>query len=291
LGGCAAISGLDQIQESECAPNCDAGADRTIDSPVGDDSPTGTDATQEATSEDSSQHEAASDDSGGNDGATGKDAQPDAPDASKDAGPDGASDASPDAPFDSGCGPLNVVNNCSACGDKCASTTTVETSSSCSGSTNGAGATCSYTCATGYLDCNGTLNPPDLDGCECHSPGATQANCGSNGCCPVQHSNGLGTSTSTFYDCVLSGTYNTQVAKDACIAFVGKANAAQCTPGQCVGPDGGANGDQLWCSSGSPTDCVCWTFAGPDVGHVHDQGASGQSNCFCPNAAADPTYN
>lgn len=289
LGGCAAISGLDQIQETECAPNCDAGTvdaviDHTVDAPpMGDDS--GFDATQDTTGDDGSQPEGSSGDSStGNDASDGGMSDGPSGDAKTD-----ASDGGVDAPFDSGCGPLNTISNCSACGDTCAASGTSQTSATCSGQVNGAGATCSYTCATGYLDCNASLNPPNLDGCECHSPGATQANCGSNGCCPVQHNNGLGQTNSTFYDCVVPGTYNSTLAKDACTSFVGQANASQCQQFGCVAPDGGPTADNVWCSNGSATDCVCWDFTGPDVGSVHDQGAAG--SCYCPIKGLDPSYN
>lgn len=282
LGGCAAIAGLDQIQETECAPNCDAGTvdaivDHTVDSPLqGDDSqPPQSDATQDTTGDDTGQPEASSDDS-----STGHDSgMADGPttDAS-----DGGPDAPADAPFDSGCGPLDTTSNCSACGDKCAvsGTAASQTSTSCKGPVNGAGATCSYTCATGYLDCNASLNPPDLDGCECHSPGATPANCGSNGCCPVQHNNGLGMSNSTFYDCVVGGTYNSTLAKDACISYVGTANASECAQYNTMGCDDSGTYDLAWCSGmGGASDCICWFYSGPDTGKIYD---SGSTTCYCP---------
>jgi len=280
-GGCAAITGLDSISEQDCAPNCNdaqAGKDVTVDVP-------GIDSTGPETSSglDTGSAEAAND-------ATQDTSKPvDASEASTEAGADAPADSpvapegsSPDAPFDSGCGDLNTTTNCSACGDHCAAVGAVQTSASCPGDTNGFGSTCAYTCATGYLDCNGATSPPNLDGCECHVPGATQSQCcaTSGGDCPVQHKNGLGQATSLFYDCVPAGTMNSQLADDACIAYVGAANAAQCQPYSDVID---AAAPDSWCSGAFTGDCICWTFSGQYVGTVYDakaQGAPTPSMCY-----------
>ena len=286
-GGCAAISGLDSIQEEECAPLCgdaQAGKDSTAADAPGVDTSTSPDTSTAADTSSGSDTGSVVDSTSPPVDAPSEVGPTDASEAStKDGGTDGAvdggEDGSPDAPFDSGCGPLNTTTNCSACGDKCAPTSTSVTSASCGGDSNGFGATCSYTCATGYLDCNGATNPPDLDGCECHVPGATQSQCcaTSGGDCPVQHKNGLGQSTSLFYDCVPAGTINSQLANDACIAYVGAANAADCQP-YYASEDAAA--PDSWCSGAATGDCICWTFLGQYSGTVCDAKAAG---------APDPT--
>jgi hypothetical protein len=235
-------------------------------------------------------------DAGKHDGSTldaAKEVGVDAPaaEAAPEAAADVAQEAAPDAPpdvaaetgggFDSGCGPLNSVLNCSACGDTCAPVSASVTSAACPGAVDGTGATCSYTCATGYLDCDGLTNPPNLNGCECHVPGATPAQCcaASGGDCPVQHHNGLNQTSSIFYDCVPTGTMSAQLAQDACIAYVGAANAVQCqqyTEGDASVPDS-------YCSGSFTGDCVCWTYSGVYVGTVFDaqaQGAPDPTQCY-----------
>jgi hypothetical protein len=284
-GGCAAVTGLDSISEQDCAPLCgdaQAAKDVTIDVPA-----------QDSTSPDTSMAVETGGAEAGDDGpalpetstpvdaseAGAKESGTDAPsDSPAEVGPDAPFS---DAPFDSGCGNLNTTSNCSACGDKCASTSTSVTSVSCSGSTNGVGATCQYTCATGYLDCDMATNPPDLNGCECHAPGATQAQCcaTSGGDCPIQHKNGLGQSTSLFWDCVPAGTMNSLLAQDACIAYVGAAKASQCQPYLSFDDDSGV--PDSYCSGGTATgDCICWAYSGQYAGTVCDAKAIG---------APDPT--
>jgi hypothetical protein len=291
FGGCAAITGIDQITEQQCAPNCGA-ADGTVDA-LGDhggDQFVQGDDSQSAESGDDSTAEASND--GPAETSPPKDSGGDAP---KDTGSgidspvDSPPDVAVDAPFDSGCGPLNVPAHCSACPDTCASNAAVETSTSCSGQPNGQGATCSYTCATGYLDCN-SGNPPNTDGCECHVAGATQPSQCCSGACPVAHNNGLNQGTSAFVDCFTFASSAATVARDACVAFTG--NLGQCTQGQCLAVDGAADGDMVWCASGSPTACACWTYQGPNVGYVHDSGLPGNSNCYCADKTlGDTTYN
>jgi hypothetical protein len=279
IGGCAAISGLDSIQEKDCAPLCGDGqaTDVTVEG-SGNDSSSGADTSSgNDTGAGDSRADGSSGDGSGDTGSVDA-SESGVMDSGADAPPEGSS---PDAPFDSGCGDLNTVTNCSACGDKCASTVTVETSSSCSGDTNGFGATCSYTCATGYLDCNGATSPPNVDGCECHVPNATQDQCcaTSGGDCPIQHKNGLGQSTSLFYDCVPAGTINSQLAEDACVAYVGTANAGDCG---LYGPADGGAADS-WCSGPATGDCICWTYSGTYMGQVLDpkaQGLNPPSDCY-----------
>ena len=84
---------------------------------------------------------------------------------------DGAHDAGPDVFVDSGCGPLNTVTNCGACGNACDTTHSI--GASCDGTS------CQY---------NGLHREPhrlqpglplDLDGCE--TPTNTTTNCGGCG--------------------------------------------------------------------------------------------------------------
>jgi hypothetical protein len=233
--GCGVLSGLDQIQESDCAPNCDDG-----------------------------------DGSNGSDGTVATQTE----DASSDVAADGADV--------SGCGPLDTRENCSACGKTCAPLSGSVTMVSCSGMPNGAGAACQYMCATGHLDCNATTAPPDLDGCECAVMAtATISDCCGGGC-PILHTdNGFGKS---YYECSKSPL---QIALAACAAFTG--DRSQCSAGECTFDEGGLSGDSVVCSFGSPTDCVCWDYSGPDTNFVHDSGNA--ASCLCPDASADPPYN
>jgi hypothetical protein len=299
--GCAAVTGLDNISESDCAPNCnDAQAKQDVtnqqDGPGGDTS-TGPDV---VTHPDSS--------SGGNDSSLQQDTfvadtstgETSTGEGGKDGGVDSPVDTGPDvvfsdAPFDSGCGDLNTTDNCSACGDKCAAVSSSVTSASCPGSTNGTGATCTYTCATGYLDCNGALDPPDLDGCECHSPGAPASACGSGssgtpGCCPVTHADGLSGGTypsPTFYDCIAApsgGTgYTQDLATDACVEFTG--NQANCGAGECTNAQDAGTGDFVVCGSATATSaCACWEYMGPNNGKVTVATGSLLGQCLCPGS-------
>ena len=131
------------------------------------------------------------------------------------------------------------------------------------------------------------MDAPNTDGCECPYTGTTAPACCSD-TCPIQHNNGLNQGTSKFYDCTPLNTYNSTVAMDACTAFTG--NASQCTSGMCVAADGGTDGDVVVCSTGSATDCVCWTFQGPNVGYFHNPNlppGSGNQNCYCADKVLD----
>jgi hypothetical protein len=250
LAGCAAVTGLDSIRESPCAPDCGEAGEAT----PGD----------------------------GRD-AQGHDATAGVPvELRSEAGNDtlADSDATADSLGSTGCGPLNVPTNCSACGLSCAPTSSSVTRVTCAGEPDGTGATCSYGCATGWLDCDATTNPPDSNGCECRAPNATVADC-CEGSCPMQHDNGLNQSSSLFYDCSASPL---QIALDACAAFTG--DGAQCHSGECYLDDGGATGDQIVCSDGSPTSCICWEYSGSAPMHVYD---SSSAACVCPQGT-DATY-
>ena len=296
LAGCSAIAGLDSIQEESCAPNCGDAATMDSQAPPGDSSMQG-DSTQADTSPgtDSTSPDASMPvDSGMVDtGGGGQDTGViDTGSPPFDAG----------APFDSGCGDLNTTANCSACGDQCAGVGQMQTAAACCsggncpGLTDGQGNSCTYTCATGYLDCDGLAgtNPPNTNGCECHAPNATASQCCS-GTCPVPHVTGLvGQSyyptNENFYDCVPAGMMNLQLAQDACNAYVtarGGTGAANCAP---FGPTDGGPADSVCaiastnCGSactGFLGDCICWTSAGTYQGQVLDPVANGLNNqCY-----------
>jgi hypothetical protein len=292
LAGCAAVAGLESIQESPCPfpSGCDgsAGDDGSADSTVSVQD-TGTADTR--SSADTGGGEAAADsasDAKGTDGSAHEvdsghvDASDDAPpsDTDSEAGDvhDGAPpssdaeagthDAGHDAGHDgggadSGCGPLNTVTNCGACGVACPA----------SGDTAGvstavcAGTTCQYTCNTGYLDCNASA-APDTDGCECAWSGAITPVCCSGGACPSAHVTGYAMQPSgaseTFYDCETSVDAN--LAMDACTAYSG--NAAYCATGTC-----NTTGELVVCNFNIPSqDSVCWAYAGAAAGYAVDVG-------------------
>jgi hypothetical protein len=224
-------------------------------------------------------HEASTADAGG-------DAPADGP-VDSGVAPEGSS---PDAPFDSGCGPLNTTTNCSACGDKCASVAASETASTCPGDSNGFGATCSYTCAASHLDCNaGTA--PDLDGCECATPGVTNATCCS-GACPIAHDYDEDIINTTFYDCVAASTYNLTVAMDACTAYAGAGQCDVMGTYFCTLEDGGMAGDMVCSDGAGAAACACWGYDGLLLGQMvigPGKAAANPNNCECPEPT-DPKW-
>jgi hypothetical protein len=156
------------------------------------------------------------------------------------------------APDLNGCEtPTTTTANCGGCGNVCDKT---------SGTPTCNGTTCAYACNPGRSDCSQT--PPDLNGCECATPGC----CGSS--CQYTHIDGLG---QDFYDCVAPGVYDLAQATEACTAFTG--NASQCAAISCK------NGAGAVCSATSPTSCACWEYSGSATGHVHSSGSAGQ--CYC----------
>jgi hypothetical protein len=309
FAGCSAIAGLDSIQEQACAPNCGDAAVADSRAPV--DSSAQSDSAQVDTStvNDSSMTEDTSpvQDSG----TTTVDSGGPQDSGVIDTGT--IIDAPPvdDAPFDSGCGDLNSTSNCSACGDKCAPNSSSVTSQACCagtvcpGSTNGVNNSCQYTCATGYLDCDGPAgtNPPNTNGCECHVPGATASQCCAGGC-PVQHVDGLVGQTyypksDTFYDCVPAGTMNIQLAADACAAYVTARGGNAATNCGEFGPTDGGPPDSVCaitagnCGSnctGYDGDCICWTASGTYKGQVLDPVALGLDD-KCYTGQSSLTFN
>ena len=231
--GCAAITGLDQYVKGGADASSDAIADQTVSDVVHPDAPT-TDS-----GNDSSPPEDGGDAGPVQDG--GGDAE-DAGDAGNDAG-------------DAGCGPVNTINNCSACGAQC--DTTNASNTACNGTT------CVYQCKSGFSNCDAAA--PDLNGCECPTPTC----CGAG--CATTHSNGVGQS---FYDCVDAGTYDQTQAAKACTAYTN--NQFACSLATCTNDAG----DPLMCGNPDGGGCACWAYGGSANGHVH---LSGNTSCFCPD--------
>ncbi len=284
-GGCAAISGLGDITEEQCAPNCDGGvapAEDGASPPAEASSPN--DATLGQDTQVTPPSDGSSGDTGsvtmGNDGGSpGHDGSTPPDDAGVDApvGDTGTPDAGP--PEDAGCGPVDTVDNCSACGDKCAT----------SGSPACNGTTCLYSCPANTLDCNKTA--PDLDGCECTAP--STAACCSNSC-PIAHTydSNLG-AAAAYYSCTAAGTYSLTTATAACAAYTG--DSTQCDDLETFGcsfADGGLAGDMI-CSNGSSKACLCWAYDDAIKGTVGvgtQSGVGHPNNCPCPQLGA-PTWN
>jgi hypothetical protein len=202
--------------------------------------------------------------------------------ASEGEGGDGAPEG---GPLDSGaadggadCGPLDLLTNCGACGVVCAApdASGVALASCILGG-------CHYQCEPGYLDCNGPV-AANTDGCECATPGSTNAKCCGHGC-PTAHTAGFSMSgPATFYDC--ETTIDQGLALDACGAYAG--SVGYCIPILCGAPDGGS-GDQAVCNRDDPNrgpgdPCTCWDFDGAYAGWAR-KGSSAYS-CECPSGKA-----
>jgi hypothetical protein len=310
-GGCAAVTGLDSLQEQDCAPNCgdahtadvvtgdhtatpdvqqsetSSGDDTTIvESSAPEAAPeTGTEAGHDASSTDAPAESSAKD--GGEAGA-------DASDAAKETGPEAGTDATPDvvvtdtgvdAP-ETGCGATNTLQNCGACGQACSTGGTNGVKASGAGCT---GTTCLYQCNTGFLDCNASVSY-DPDGCECDTTLATTAACCGTAC-PVAHITGqnmpadAGAGTTNFYDCTPSGTYSQSLAVDACNAYFGPSNFCANAGGQCTNSQDAGTGDFVICGSQTATsECICWEYQGPNVGKVTTATGIELGNCICPGS-------
>ncbi len=228
LGACSVVEGLSQYNKESCPQGCDADTDADSAADTGE-PPT--------------------------DGAAPMDSAADA-----EAGTIviDASDGGSITAESGGCGPLDSVDNCGACGVACNATTGTST---CTGST------CTYACATGRSDCN--MTPPDTDGCEC----ATPACCGS--ACQTSHADGVG---QPYFDCNAAATYTETAAFSACTAY---ARSVGSSAANCVGG--------LKCSGSSvPTVCFttstgacasyCWQYTG-----VYADGGPGTVwDCACP---------
>jgi hypothetical protein len=298
--GCATVSGLDQIRESPCAPDC--GASVSDDSSIGPEGSADTSLTVDSWQAGDSTGDDGAEDAGGPDATFDTTSPADAPadetsaadasDAPSDGG-DAASDSadgSPDATNDGGCGPTNTTSNCGACGTSCAAApSSAVATATCTGNS------CTYTCQGGHLDCNASV-APNADGCECATPGTISATCCPSNACPTQHVTGFPTGQTgldqTFYDC--STTVAEQVAMDACNQYSGPnpvTNKSNCQTNTQFGVTC-TNGDMVVCNFLSGTqDCVCWAYQGPATGWAVSSGST--SMCLCPGgstAAGDMQY-
>ena len=231
--GCAAISGLDQYVKGDVDASLDAPTDTTTKDVVAEDAPPS---------------------DSGNDVSVS--------DAGGDVVVEDAADAADGS--DAGCGALNTIDNCSACGEACDASSA--SAVSCTGTT------CQYTCKPGFSNCDTAA--PDLGGCECATPSC----CGSS--CATTHTNGVGQS---YFDCVDAGTYNQTQAGKACTAYTNDQFA--CTAGSCIGDAG----DLVVCGSPDGGACACWDYTGTDTSYVFKSNAP-DAGCFCPNTI-DPKWN
>jgi hypothetical protein len=309
-GGCAAVTGLDSLQEQDCAPNCgDAHAadgatgdhTSTPDAPddqtsSGDDSTASEGSTVEAAAETGAEsgHEASADGPAETSAKDGGEAGSDASDAAKETGVEAGTEAGTDAPADvvadtgidapeTGCGATNTLQNCGACGQACSSGGTNGVKGSGAGCT---GTTCLYQCTTGFLDCNASVGY-DPDGCECDTTLATTAACCGTAC-PIGHIVGQnlpGAASANFYDCTPAGTFTSQLATDACSAYFG--TPGDCfLPGQCTNSSDAGTGDFVVCGSVTATsECICWEYQGPNVGKVTAATGIELGNCICPGSS------
>jgi hypothetical protein len=279
LGGCAAITGLDQLQKENCAdPNCDGG--NTNDAPPGDvrgdqamnDDGPPADSPQEMSNMDSpatdSPSETTSDDSSMNDASD-------------------ASDAPADVTFDGpvcDSGTLGDPDNCGACGMKCDAVAGKIKTRSCNNNTS-----CVYTCGSGFTDCQ--------NACGCNTPNVANAQCcGGGSVCPIQHQWDEKVVGSYFYDCFSLPTkpadYSQSLAQDACVAYAGN---NQCSLYTCsTGPldAGGMPLGDMVCSDGpNAPDCRCWGYQnagnGMMAGFTADMGVKGPNGCECPDQTFD----
>jgi hypothetical protein len=293
LGACAAINGLGAYSTGDCAGECDAsidassrGGDESSDSgtDVGQDQSSGAelDGPREAETtsdaEDSNESAAASEwmDSGAFDAEEAVDSTLDAGVADSGEAPDvgstrdsgGAPDTGvadsgeiPDA-GDSGCGVTSTVENCSACGIVCNTST---------GTPKCNGATCSYTCNSNRQDCN-SATAPDTDGCECTGT----ACCGTG--CQTAHSSGLASPTS-YYDCDPTGNTTQAEALAACTGTGGTGCSAKTT--SCGGILGfGETSTSAACGTVGGT-CFCWVYSGQNSGKAVTGGGGGGCNISC----------
>jgi hypothetical protein len=287
--GCAAISGLDSLEEAPTCSgaSCDGGLDTTVDAPaeaLPDTAPdTVADSTLDAAEVADSSFEAG-------DAADAPDASEtaDAADAADASDAKDAADAGDTAEAAVDCGALNTITNCGACGRACDTTTSQR--QSCDG------VKCSYpSCKTGFTDCDKILTgDPNTDGCEC----ATPLCCGSS--CAKTHKNCIGTSCGSLGQnyfisdpCKEVGTPGLPTT----YTYEMGINARSASPIIGTPPDGGGDGEGTCTPPGdagtvsdiiirqTSTICFVWAYTGPLAGRVY-MGAS----CACPTSSS-PTWN
>ena len=281
LGGCASITGLSDITEQQCAPNCDGGNTDVTIGEGGEDSSSSSGSGGSSSGSDTGSSSGSSGSSSGSSGSSsgGMDSGPDGP---ADTGIDSGGCPSGDLSCDGGC-VQDGVQNCGGCGQACAAAGGNGVKANGTACT---GTTCLYQCQTGYLDCNGGVGF-DPDGCECNATAAASAACCGTAC-PIEHSVGTGLSggvSSNFYDCVATGSYTSQLATDACAAYFG--TASDCTgPGQCTTSTDAGSGDYVVCGSTNlgTAECICWEYQGPNVGKLLTTTGANLGQCYCPGS-------
>jgi hypothetical protein len=238
VDACAVISGLEDYSGADCHVGCDATPDRPAPSPVPVDVLSETDGDESTLDVDAATADGpAGDDAGDSESVS-------------------ASDGGARAMSEGGCGPLDNIDNCSACGLAC---------STSSGTPSCDGTKCSYACASNRRDCNGGV-APDEDGCECTGV----ACCGAG--CQTIHNGGI-SSPAGYYDCNPKGNAMLANAMAACTGTGGSSCSSKNT--SCGGILGfGGTPTNAACGTVAGT-CYCWVYSGQNAGQVQ----SGDRNC------------
>jgi hypothetical protein len=198
----------------------------------------------------------------------------------------GATDGALDAPAESGCGPVDNVSNCGACGVACDITHSNDAACTLGG---GAG-TCTYaSCATGFADCDASA--PNANGCDtpittldncgacgvaCNTANSVDAGCAPTGCtyscapgfsyCDAAppNANGCATSLATLDNCGACGiACNTANSVDAGCGPAGCSYACATNFANCNTTSAPANTGGCECNTSA---CCATTGATPGVG-------------------------
>lgn len=93
-------------------------------------------------------------------------------------------------------------------------------------------------------------------------------------CLLFTHSDGIG---QNWQDCTPPGTYTQSEAMSACAV-----NSSPCLQHAC------AAGDEAVCNRDPsvPGYCTCWTYAGPDAGHVNSEPCTSIADAICGGSVA-----
>ena len=120
------------------------------------------------------------------------------------------------------------------------------------------GTDCTYTCGTGFADCN--TSSANTGGCACHAA-LTAAQGAVGGCCSqscqTQHNNGVG---GNYYDCTPLSTYNVTQATEA--ANSDTAQAGSVMSGTCGSGSAVQSAVFKTAGDGSTGTCTAWVYAG-----------------------------
>lgn len=181
----------------------------------------------------------------------------------------------------------NTVTDCSGCNLACNATASNNTARSCDGTT------CSYTCATNQVDCDGSTKP-DLNGCECAGNGCcTNGSPSTFGSCQTTHMNGLG---QNFWDCLPLNTYTMSQAQAAARAY-DPAGLVDGANNHYVNPKNSADTvDYICTSSTAKNACPCWAWQATGAyaaaaGLVDLHTPSSSTNCYFPLGTGFPGWN